>query len=155
MEYMESYESWDKTVKEAIKQFRKTPQSTDYNYAWNENKFDFLSVKKKCFQEKRDVVFAIDGSRHVSDEMFSRALEVVLNITSGMDISPSLIHVGLVQFSNYINTRIEFGLNQYTKMYKVKQSLSNIIRANGHEADVELVVDVIDKEVSEYMSQTH
>lgn len=103
---------------------------------------------QKCFQEKKDILFALDGSRNVDTDTFNKAKKFIDEICSHLDIAPSLIHVGMLQYSDELNTRIEFGLGQFTKYYQIKQSLQNVFHSQGKTSDFENALTIIDEKVS-------
>ena len=107
----------------------------------------FVLVQQKCFQEKKDILFALDGSMNLNTDTFNQAKSLVAEICAELDIAPSLIHVGMLQYSDLLNTRIEFGLNQYTKYYQVNQSLENVFHSKGRRSDLDSALTIIDEQV--------
>ena len=105
-------------------------------------------MQQKCFQEKKDVLFALDGSRQVDTDTFNTAKLLIGRICGQLDIAPSLIHVGMLQYSDALNTRIEFGLDQYTKYHQINQSLQNVFHSKGSASDLQSALSIIDKQVS-------
>lgn len=89
---------------------------------------------------------------NLNTETFNRAKSIVAEICSELDITPSLIHVGMLQYSDAIDTRIEFGLNQYTKYYQVNQSLENVFHSKGRRSDLSSALTVIDEQVRNALS---
>ena len=89
----------------------------------------------------------MDGSSQISQEMFQDVISFIIKVTGNLDITPSLIHVGLVQYSDAMNTRIEFSLNQYTNALHVNESLKNIVYSKGKKADLINALNVIETEV--------
>ena len=84
---------------------------------------------------------------NLNTETFNRAKSIVAEICSELDITPSLIHVGMLQYSDVINTRIEFGLDQYTNYYQVNQSLQNVFHSKGRRSDLSNALTIIDEQV--------
>jgi hypothetical protein len=107
----------------------------------------FFKVQQKCFQEKKDILFVLDGSRTVNTYTFNKAKSFVAQICAELDITPTLIHVGMLQYSDALNTRIEFGLDQYTKYHQINESLQNVFHSKGSRADLETALSIIDKQV--------
>jgi hypothetical protein len=104
-------------------------------------------VQQKCFQEKKDVLFALDGSIHVDTATFHKAKQLVSKICGELDIAPSLIHVGMLQYSDALNTRFEFGLDQYTKYHQINQSLQNVFQSKAMTSDLQNALSIIDNQV--------
>ena len=78
---------------------------------------------------------------------FIKAKSFVAEICGELDITPTLIHVGMFQYSDMLNTRIEFGLDQYTKYHQINQSLQNVFHSKGSTSDLENALRIIDKQV--------
>ncbi|CAB4006278.1 Hypothetical predicted protein [Paramuricea clavata] len=104
-------------------------------------------LQQKCFQEKKDILFALDGSRTVNTYTFNKAKSFVAQICAELDITPTLIHVGMLQYSDALNTRIEFGLDQYTKYHQINESLQNVFHSKGSRADLETALSIIGKQI--------
>ena len=85
-------------------------------------------------------------------ETFNKAKAAVAQICAELDITPSLIHVGLLQYSDKLNTRVEFRLGQYDRYYQINQSLENVFHSKGSRADVEVALSIVDNEVKNYKS---
>lgn len=84
---------------------------------------------------------------NIDTDTFNRARSFVAEICAELDITPSLIHVGMLQYSDVLNTRLEFALNQYTKYYQVNQSLENVFHSKGRRADLDNALTIIDEQV--------
>lgn len=104
-------------------------------------------VKQKCFQEKKDILFALDGSTEVNTNIFNKAKSLVAKICAQLDITPNLIHVAMLQYSDQLNTRIEFDLDQYTKYHQINESLQNVFHSRGRRSDLERALSIVHEKV--------
>ncbi|XP_028415540.1 collagen alpha-1(XII) chain-like [Dendronephthya gigantea] len=97
--------------------------------------------------EKKDILFALDGSTQVDTYIFNKAKSLVAQICAQLDITPNLIHVAMLQYSDELNTRIEFDLDQYTKYYQINESLQNVFHSKGRRSDLEKALSIVDEKI--------
>ena len=78
---------------------------------------------------KKEIVFALDGSRRVDETMFGRMKKLVKASLKSYNISAPQTNVALVQYGG--DTEIKLRLNQGTNLGTVEQSVNDLARVGG------------------------
>jgi hypothetical protein len=75
-------------------------------------------------QDVLDIVFALDGSRPVTNVQFSKLKEAVLNMLDRYTISDKETHVGLIEFSSSV--KVVSRLNKDNSVSRIKDILTSL-----------------------------
>ena len=78
---------------------------------------------------KKDIVFAVDGSRRVDETMFGKMKKLIKALLKSYNISAPQTNVALVQFGG--DTEIKLSLNQGTNLGTVEKSVNELARVGG------------------------
>ena len=78
---------------------------------------------------KKDIVFAVDGSRRVDETMFGKMKKLIKASLKSYNISAPETIVALVQFGG--DTEIKLTLNQGTNLGTVEKSVNELARVGG------------------------
>ncbi|CAB4028884.1 Hypothetical predicted protein, partial [Paramuricea clavata] len=90
----------------------------------------------KCFQEKKDILIMMDGSKSIGKRKFKKVRSFLQDFLSRVDVGSSRIHVGVIEFSDSHTTSIEVSLNQYTTVEDLVAAVAKIMYQGGKEADL-------------------
>ena len=78
-----------------------------------------------------DLFFVLDGSASVELCNFKKVQHFLAKELAEMDISPNVIHVGLLQFGRLGESRIEFGLNEKNSRESAVPAMEKFKYLNG------------------------
>ena len=78
---------------------------------------------------KKDIVFAVDGSRRVDEAMFGKMKKLVKASLRSYNISVPETNVALMQFGS--DAEIKLRLNQGTNLDTVEKSVNDLARVGG------------------------
>lgn len=62
---------------------------------------------------------------------FERMKHFLIKLIEKLDVSPNNTHVGLLQFSHSLKTRIEFNLGEHKTFQKIKDAIINMPYQEG------------------------
>jgi Mg-chelatase subunit ChlD len=96
----------------------------------------FFAAPHKCFQEKKDILIMVDGSKSIGKKNFRKVRLFLQDFLSRVDVGPSRVHVSVIQFSDSQTTSIEVALNQYTTVKDLVAAVAKIMYQAGKEADL-------------------
>ncbi|XP_028415968.1 collagen alpha-1(XII) chain-like [Dendronephthya gigantea] len=86
---------------------------------------------KGCVRKNHDVFFVLDGSGSIKLSYFERMKYFLIHLIKELDVGRHSTHVGLLQFSHSIKTRIEFNLGEHQTFEEVKEAILNMPYQEG------------------------
>ena len=102
---------------------------------------EIYSVFSVCIGEI-DVIFVVDSSGSIDKADFELAKDFVKDVVSLLDISPSTIRVGYVNFAS--STVVEFDLTTYNNKNDVLNAISAVVQI-GNGTDTDEGIDAMQK----------
>ena len=91
----------------------------------------YLDPSKGCTRQNRDVFFVLDGSGSISLSYFERMKYFLIKLIEQLDVGLHSTHVGLLQFSHSIKTKIEFNLGEHKTFEKIKKAIAKMSYQEG------------------------
>ncbi|XP_061143466.1 uncharacterized protein col6a3 isoform X2 [Syngnathus typhle] len=79
-------------------------------------------------EEKRDVVFLIDGSSTARND-FPSIREMIKRVVEKLDVGVDKVRISVVQYSD--DTKVEFPLNEYSTKNEVRQAVTQLRSRGG------------------------
>ena len=110
--------------------------------------FISIFIHQYLFSVRRDVldiVFALDGSRPVTNAEFSRLKEAVLDMLKRYTISEKDTHVGLIEFSSSV--KVASRLNKDNSMSSINDILARLQPSRGSDRVTDEALQVASNKV--------
>nr|XP_023967848.1 collagen alpha-3(VI) chain isoform X6 [Chrysemys picta bellii] len=92
-------------------------------------------------QNKRDIIFLLDGSLNVGNAYFPFVRDFVVSLVNGLDVGNDNVRVGLVQFSDTPTT--EFFLNTFPNKADIITRLRQLFPKGGSVLNTGLALDFV------------
>lgn len=99
-----------------------------------------------CTRENHDVFFVLDGSGSISLSYFIKMKHFLIRLIERLDVGLRGTHVGLLQFSHKLKTKIEFKLGQYLTFREIERAINKMPYQEGG-TDTGHALETINKEV--------
>ena len=106
-----------------------------------------LDPSQGCVRENHDVFFVLDGSGSISLSYFERMKYFLIKLIEQLDVGPEGTHVGLLQFSHSIKTKIEFNLGEHKTFEKIKEAIAKMSYQEGG-TDTGNALEIVNTKVS-------
>ena len=78
---------------------------------------------KGCVRQNRDVFFVLDGSGSIRLSYFERMKQFLVKLIEKLEVGAEGTHVGLLQFSHSLKTRIEFDLGEHRTFEEIRDAI--------------------------------
>ena len=114
------------------------------------NNYNILFVLPGCFQQARDIFFAIDGTASVGSENFAKVRLFLEQFTKDLDLRAEKIRFGLLEFSDDDNTEVLFDFESAENREDVVSSLRDMQYHNIERRSIELALRIIKAFVSNF-----
>ena len=98
-------------------------------------------------QQNHDVFFVLDGSGSITLSYFEKMKSFLIRLIEQLDVGSQGTHVGLLQFSHSLKTKIEFSLGEHNTFEKIKEAISKMPYQEGG-TDTGNALEVVNTEVS-------
>ena len=106
-----------------------------------------LDPTKGCVRQNHDVFFVLDGSGSIRLSYFERMKLFLIKLIGQLDVGPKGTHVGLLQFSHSLRTKIEFNLGEHQTFEKVSEAILKMPYQEGG-TDTGDALEVVNTKVS-------
>jgi hypothetical protein len=93
------------------------------------------------------VFFVLDGSGSITLSYFEKMKSFLIRLIEQLDVGSQGTHVGLLQFSHSLKTKIEFSLGEHNTFEKIKEAISKMPYQEGG-TDTGNALEVVNTEVS-------
>ena len=107
----------------------------------------YLDPTKGCVRQRRDVFFLLDGSGSITQSYFEKMKKFLVKLVEQLDVGPQGTHVGLLQFSHSLKTKIEFGFGEHKTFEEVKNAILQMRYQEGG-TDTGNALEIVNKKVS-------
>ncbi|CAB4000278.1 Hypothetical predicted protein [Paramuricea clavata] len=101
---------------------------------------------KGCVRQNHDVFFVLDGSGSITLSYFEKMKSFLIRLIEQLDVGSQSTHVGLLQFSHSLKTKIEFSLGEHNTFEKIKEAISKMPYQEGG-TDTGNALEVVNTEV--------
>lgn len=91
--------------------------------------------------------FVLDGSGSITQSYFEKMKFFLIHLIKELDVGPQSTHVGLLQFSHSIKTKIEFNLGEHQTLESVKEAILNMRYQEGG-TDAGDALEIVNTKVS-------
>ena len=95
------------------------------------NHFCLKISATKCAHQQRDILLLVDGSTSVKKKNFKKVKRFLQKLVQELNVGTNTNRVALIQFSEKVKTKTEFGFDRYYEPRKISLAISKMAYHSG------------------------